>query len=292
MKISFDIDNTLVPYSDEFQVEHKRSILNLLIKEKLRVGTKKLFNKLEDEKHEIWIYTTSFRPIWKLKLLFAKYGLYPKGFINQVINLKKLKQYNSNSSKNPKLFNLDLHIDDSEGVKIEGERLGFETVVVSPTNCDWTNQVLNEVKKKQLNLNWQFKELIVTLIAMKSNKERQKEIYGFGDSASEMIEDFFTYFDRQKENWLELKYLTKEQIAKLNKVLKVLEEICKDKNNDFWKNQSKSKDSKIIKRLIKEVLKSLGKLDYFVEVQHENEYDYKNNLIVQRTKTTLKKKVE
>ena len=111
MKISFDIDNTLVPYSDEFEVEQNRSILNLVSKEKLRVGTKRLFLKLEEDKHEIWIYTTSFRPIWKLKLLFAKYGLYPKGFINETANQNKLKRHNSNASKNPKLFNFDLHVD-------------------------------------------------------------------------------------------------------------------------------------------------------------------------------------
>lgn len=154
MKISFDIDNTLVPYSDEFEMEQNTSILNLLIKEKLRVGTKKLFNKLEDDKHEIWIYTTSFRPIWKLKVLFAKYGLYPKGFINQKINQTTLKRNNSTSSKNPKLFDLDLHIDDSEGVGIEGEKYGFDTVIIKPSDSNWANKVLKEVKRKELNLDW------------------------------------------------------------------------------------------------------------------------------------------
>jgi|GEM_PF-187518 len=288
MKISFDIDNTLVPYSDEFAVEQNRSILSLISKEKLRVGTKRLFNKLEEDKHEIWIYTTSFRPIWKLKLLFAKYGLYPKGFINQKINQATLKEYNSSSSKNPKLFNLDLHIDDSEGVKIEGERFGFDTVIISPNDSKWINKVLSEVKRKQLNLDWQFKELLVTLIAMKSSQEEQKEIYGFGDSTSEMIEDFFNYYERQKLNWLELEYLSKGQTDKLDKLLNLIEEICKDKENDYWTNQSISEDAKIINGLTVDVLRSLGKLNTVVEVKHENEYDDDNNIIIQRTNTILK----
>lgn len=288
MKISFDIDNTLVPYSDEFQVEENKSILNLVSKEKLRIGTKSLFRKLEDDKHEIWIYTTSFRPIWKLKLLFSKYGIYPKGFINQNINLKALKRANSQSSKNPKLFGIELHIDDSKGVGIEGERIGFDTVIVDPTNENWTTKVLNEVKRKELNLDWQFKELLVTLIALKSSQDEQVNIYGFGDSSSEMIEDYFAYYDYQKKNWIELEYLNKNQIEKLDKILVLLEEICKDKENDFWVNQDISEDAQIIKGLANEVLNSLGKGNVLVEVKHQNEYDKNGELIIQRTNTKLK----
>ena len=153
MKISFDIDNILIPYSDEFEVEKKRSILNLISDEKLRVGTSKLFRKLKRENHEIWIYTTSYRPIWKLKIIFAKYGLYPSGFINQKINQTKQKKHNSNSSKNPKLFGIDLHIDDSKGVKIEGDSLGFSTVIVDPNDKDWVNKVISEINRKQQKTN-------------------------------------------------------------------------------------------------------------------------------------------
>jgi len=288
MKISFDIDNTLVPYSDDFQVEQTKSILNFISNEKLRLGTIKLFNKLEEDNHEILIYTTSFRPIWKLKLLFAKYGLFPNGFINQKINIKALKQANSQTSKNPKLFNIDLHIDDSEGVKIEGERMGFDTLIIEPKNENWTSKVLNEVKRKQLNLDWQFKELIVTLIALKSSQQEQKNIYGFGDSSLEMILDFFTYYDYQKKNWIELEYLNRYQFEKLEKVLNILEEIYKDKENDFWVNQDISKDAQIIKELSNDVLCSLGKRNVIVEVEHINEYDINGDLITQSSSTKLK----
>ena len=149
MKISFDIDNTLIPYSDEFEVEKNSSILNLFAKEKLRVGTKELFKSLQYEKHEIWIYTTSFRPIWKLKITFAKYGLYPNGFINQKINQIQLKNHGISVSKNPNIFGIDLHIDDSLGVRMEGEKFGFETLIVEPNDIKWASKVINEID--QLN---------------------------------------------------------------------------------------------------------------------------------------------
>lgn len=152
MKISFDIDNTLVPFSDEFEVEHCHPLLNLLNKEKLRLGTKNLFKILEDQNHEIWIYTTSIRSLWKLNLLFAKYGLRPNGFINERLNQEMQKQHNSYSSKNPKLFNIDLHVDDSPGVKIEGEKFGFATVIVQPSDKNWTETVLERVNRIQRKL--------------------------------------------------------------------------------------------------------------------------------------------
>jgi hypothetical protein len=152
MKISFDIDNTLIPYADEFEVESKSSILNWFASEYLRSGTNDLFKKLEHDKHEVWIYTTSLRPIWKLRLIFAKYGLYPKGFINQQIKQTRLRKYKQTVSKNPNLFNIDLHVDDSEGVRLEGERNGFDTVIVQPNDKNWTTKVIDEVKRKELNL--------------------------------------------------------------------------------------------------------------------------------------------
>ena len=140
MKISFDIDNTLIPYSDEFEVHKVSSVLNLIASEKLRIGTKELFNSFQNNNHEIWIYTTSFRPIWKLKLIFAKYGLFPSGFINQDINQIQLKGHGISASKNPNIFGIDLHIDDSPGVRIEGGKFGFETLIIELNDVE-TGQV-------------------------------------------------------------------------------------------------------------------------------------------------------
>lgn len=103
-----------------------------------------------------------------------------------------------------------------------------------------------------------------------------------------MIEDFFTYYDYQKSNWIDLEYLNKSQETKLEKILSIIEDICKDKENDYWTNQSESEDAKIIKGLTSDVLKSLGKENTKVEVNHENEYYENSNLIIQRTNTKLK----
>lgn len=145
MIISFDIDNTLIPYSDEFEVEKKGFLSKILKAEPIRKGTIQLFKELESRGHEIWIYTTSFRSPNYLKRTFKSYGLHPKGIINEEINQKQLKKHNCTASKNPKLFGIDLHIDDSEGVGMEGEKCGFETVIIEIGDVNWVQKVLDEV---------------------------------------------------------------------------------------------------------------------------------------------------
>lgn len=152
MIISFDIDNTLIPYSDEFEVTEKGLLSKLLRAEPIRKGTPFLFKELEKRGHTIWIYTTSFRSKFKLKKTFKAHGLNPSKIINQKINQKQLKIHNCSASKNPKLFGIDLHIDDSKGVEIEGEKYGFQTLIIETTDKEWTSNILKRIDAIEMNL--------------------------------------------------------------------------------------------------------------------------------------------
>jgi hypothetical protein len=44
-------------------------------------------------------------------------------------------------TKHPPSFGIDLLIDDSEGVRIEGERHGFRMLMVAPEDAQWTAKV-------------------------------------------------------------------------------------------------------------------------------------------------------
>lgn len=145
MIISFDIDNTLIPYSNEFELERRGVLSKLLRAEPIRKGTIQLFKELENKGHEIWIYTTSFRSPRYLRRTFNSYGLHPSKIINEKINQKELKKHNCTASKNPKLFGIDLHIDDSKGVEIEGEKYGFETVIIEFEDKGWVSKVLDKL---------------------------------------------------------------------------------------------------------------------------------------------------
>lgn len=49
-------------------------------------------------------------------------------------------------SKYPPAFGIDLHVDDSPGVALEGERFGFNLLVVQPDDADWAAKVLECVE--------------------------------------------------------------------------------------------------------------------------------------------------
>jgi len=150
MIISFDIDNTLIPYSDEFEVENRNTLAKILGAEPIRKGTKRLFKELENRDHEIWIYTTSIRSIFNLKKTFRLYGLNPSKIINERINRKKLNQANCKSSKNPKLFGIDIHIDDSKGVELEGKTYGFKTIIIKTNDEIWVSKIIDRIKMEEV----------------------------------------------------------------------------------------------------------------------------------------------
>ena len=51
------------------------------------------------------------------------------------------REVRARCTKHPPSFGIDLLIDDSEGVRIEGERHGFRVLVVAPEDVQWTEKV-------------------------------------------------------------------------------------------------------------------------------------------------------
>jgi hypothetical protein len=149
MRISFDIDDTLICYQPGAQYEPNRvpRILRYWFREPLRLGTINLMEGLTQQGHSIWIYTTSYRTPWLLRLWFRLYGIR----IGQIINQRRHEQivkpdgFRRWPSKYPPAFGIDLHVDDSEGVGMEGREHGFRAVVVSPEDPLWTERVLKAV---------------------------------------------------------------------------------------------------------------------------------------------------
>ena len=143
MKISFDIDDTLILY-DKLESNSDK----LLNGEYLRDGTIFLLKELA-KKHELWIYTTSFRTPLLLKFYFWLKGVKIKRVINQNIHNKILIEYNFSRmpSKLPSHFDIDVHIDDSYGVVKEGELFGFNVIQVTPNQENWKEIILKEIEK-------------------------------------------------------------------------------------------------------------------------------------------------
>lgn len=145
MNISFDLDSTLIPNGKEFETEKRSRIAKLFGIEKIRKGTPDLIDFLQNRGHRIHIYTTSFRKRSKIRLTLWYYKIRVDRIVNQTENQSVLKNKNINSSKYPTAFDFDIHIDDSKGVGIEGERYNFKTIIIEPSDNNWKEIIINGI---------------------------------------------------------------------------------------------------------------------------------------------------
>ena len=148
IKISFDLDDTLICVGN-VQTEPCRvpRLLRYWYREPLRLGSCELFSELAHRNCETGIYTTSLRSKSYVRRWLRFYSICPSFVVNQQVHQQycRKEQLQSPPSKNPKLFNIDLHIDDSHGVRLEGEQFGFNTLIIEPNDGDWMHKVLQKV---------------------------------------------------------------------------------------------------------------------------------------------------
>lgn len=145
MIISFDLDDTLIPGIKKFETE-KRSVFQKLCGiAKIRLGTIELIKSLKLQGHQIYIYTTSLRPASRIWCTFFTYGIKLDKVINQKKHNAVLQAQSKLYSKYPPAFNIAIHIDDSKGVEIEGNRFNFKTIIISEDNLTWTEDILRFV---------------------------------------------------------------------------------------------------------------------------------------------------
>jgi hypothetical protein len=159
--ISFDLDDTLicgasVPAEPPVSCWHRWRY-----PERLRRGTRSLMTTLLRRRCKIWIYTSSCRSPRYLKSWFARLGIPLEGIVNQIrhegtVGLR-------GPSKYPPAFGIDLHVDDSPGVAMEGADHRFAVLVVAPEDPDWVERVLCEVDARiRSNDQWSAGQLAST----------------------------------------------------------------------------------------------------------------------------------
>jgi hypothetical protein len=150
MRISFDIDDTLVPRLKDFPTEAGRlpGVIHRFLCEPLRLGTCSLMGELRRRRCSIWVYTSSGRTPFQIRLWLLLHGLRVDGVVNGDRHWRALSghRFSRLPSKYPPAFGIDLHVDDSEGVRMEGDEHGFRVVVVSPDDREWTKRVLDAVQ--------------------------------------------------------------------------------------------------------------------------------------------------
>jgi len=146
MRISFDIDGLLV--GPHFEAESTRWGFLRGSVENLRFGTRDLFEALVGQGHEVCIYTTSFRPALRIRWWLWVHGLRVGTVINGARHASEATrwQHSHTPSKYPPAFDIQIHVDDSPGVLLEGQDHGFSVLVIEPGDGAWVQHVLDAVR--------------------------------------------------------------------------------------------------------------------------------------------------
>ena len=149
-RVAFDLDDTLLSPINEFPYEAFPApwFVKLLGFEPIRESTVRLIRELRKQNVEVWIYTSSFRSTAYIRRLFWLYSIHLDGIVNAHIHLKALKHSKFKPSKYPPAFGINVLIDNSEGVKMEGEKYNFVVVHIQPLQKNWHKIVRDYMKVK------------------------------------------------------------------------------------------------------------------------------------------------
>jgi len=143
-RIAFDLDDTLIPSGrSSFATEAVAPFLaRFWLREPLRAGTRDLLQRLRADGWDIWVYTSSHRPAGRSWAQFLLMGVWLGGVVNYDRHEARRRSGGiPDVSKYPPAWNIDLLVDDSDGVAAEGARHGFEVLVVAPDDGNWAARV-------------------------------------------------------------------------------------------------------------------------------------------------------
>lgn len=147
LKVSFDLDDTLICGDVQAEIPRFSWLTVMLSDGPLRKGTADLFDWLRRRGCSIGVYTSSYRSIWHLKLLFWNYGIKTDFLINQFVHELHFKNKPYVPIKNPYFFNIDIHIDDESSVKSATQNQLCQVILLSKNNDDWKEEIKHKVRE-------------------------------------------------------------------------------------------------------------------------------------------------
>ncbi|MBR6384920.1 MAG: HAD family hydrolase [Ruminococcus sp.] len=150
MIVSFDLDDTLFVSEKNFQTESPLKFpLNMIYKERLRLGTVELMKYIQGHDIKLWIYTTSYRSERYIRELFKCYGIKLDNVINGAKHAEDVQAGRAEGmpSKYPSKYRIDLHIDDDISVYQNGQIYGFNVFIVGEQDNEWTQKIINEIER-------------------------------------------------------------------------------------------------------------------------------------------------
>ena len=145
MRVSFDLDEVLFVSPHTHKTEPPLVFpLNLIFRERLRLGTPDLIRELQRLDYEVWVYTSSFRSERYICWLFRLYGVRFDGIVNGHRHLKEVQRDNKTilPQKLPNRYRISLHVDDEEVICSLGPQYGFRAYQLYAQDDDWKEKII------------------------------------------------------------------------------------------------------------------------------------------------------
>ncbi len=153
MRVSFDLDEVLFVSPKTHKTEPPLPFpLDRVFRERLRLGTPELINRLQELGYEVWVYTSSFRSEKYIRWLFRFYGIHFDGIVNGERHVREVQRNNGTTlpQKLPNRYRISLHVDDEAIVCSLGREYGYRTYQLNAPDDEWVEKIIKraeEVKK-------------------------------------------------------------------------------------------------------------------------------------------------
>ena len=150
MRVSFDLDEVLFVSPDTHKTEPALPFpFRLKYRERLRLGTPELINRLQALGYEVWVYTSSFRSEGYIRGLFRHYRVRFDGIVNGDRHNREVqrKQQSQLPQKMPTRYRISLHIDDEEVICSSAGQYGFRAYQLNAEDDEWKEKIIAEAER-------------------------------------------------------------------------------------------------------------------------------------------------
>ena len=150
MRVSFDLDEVLFVDPRTHKTEPPpRAPFDRVFRERLRLGTPQLINKLQELGYEVWVYTSSFRSERYIKSLFRLYGVRFDGIVNAQRHLREVQRDRKTvlPQKLPNHYRISLHVDDEDVICTLGTQQGFSAYQLNAQDDNWAEKIIHRAQE-------------------------------------------------------------------------------------------------------------------------------------------------
>lgn len=149
MRVSFDLDEVLFVSPETHKTEKPLIFpLNLIFRERLRLGTPDVVHSLQKMGYEVWVYTSSFRSERYIRLLFLLYRVVFDGVVNGNRHMKEVQRGAKEMlpQKMPSHYRISLHIDDEAIICTLGRQYGYNVYQLDAQDDDWKEKIIAQAE--------------------------------------------------------------------------------------------------------------------------------------------------